>query len=235
MPAVDLRDVLRDIAGDVHDVELMSRLRPRRRIAHRTLLFAACAAAVAGAAGAAALAMHTREARTADSLTSTQPPRPAGTTRATPNWLPDGVSLHSFTELASPTSSAGSEKPSYRAVYSIAGRANADTLPTGGVQASNATDLSQHPATVIESMFNPNLRVLPSLNLDTRFFASREVIVGAFTATVTTPRNGYGAHRVDWIDPEGYHTLVCDRLRTDDGTSGVDDDALLRMARNLYS
>ena len=238
MSALDLRAALHELAADVHPVDLVPAVaRSAQRRARRRRVGAAALAVALVGAGSGAVQLN-RGQHGADSVLGTGAANSSGTRSVVPPWLPAGVSLLNVINVddsAATSAASVRAQPSRLATYRIDGAANRDTLPPGGLSAHSARDLSVHPATVIQSLFNPALTELPPSSADPAYFNVELVQIGQFTATLSTPKNGLGMHRLDWVDPQGYHTLSCDRIKTPAGTSGVGAGDLVRMARSLYS
>jgi len=150
-----------------------------------------------------------------------------------PTWLPPGVALAGQDDLQPPSQQTNQDwKPIPHSWYRIDGPANANTIPPGGPTAENATTV--HPDTTIDITFNPNVVSLPPVPTQPRYYLSRTITIAGNSALVSIPKNGYGAFRIDWVDPAGYHVIMCDRLKTPDGRSGVPMNDLIHMARSLY-
>lgn len=151
---------------------------------------------------------------------------PVATTSVRPVYLPAGATL-----VSTP------DDPRYPSVaeahYALPGPANADTIPAGGLTAETA--LTAHTSTELVLTFVPGLTTPPSLPADPAFFDVRNVTVAGLPALLSTPKNGFGVHRVDWIDAAGYHVVLCERLATPQGTSGLPASELLRVAASLYT
>lgn len=141
------------------------------------------------------------------------------------SWVPDGSRLG-----ASHVPDDGSGSASYS--YILSGGANSDTMDEAAL-AANPRSLAVHPATEITVHFAPAITEQPELMADEKFFEISTVDVNGSTATVSTPRNGLGAHRIEWVDDRGYHVVLCDRIRTDHGVSGVDTETLLKVSRSV--
>ena len=84
-------------------------------------------------------------------------------------------------------------------------------------------------------MFNPGIRILPDLNVDPEFFHSRPVFVAGLPGFLSTPKDGLGAQRLDWVDAAGYHGVHCDRLQHVEGIAGCEPEELVRVASSLYA
>jgi hypothetical protein len=147
------------------------------------------------------------------------------TTSVTPAYLPAGATL---------VSSMGDDAASLREnQYQLAGAANANTVPPNGPD--DTTALTTHPASVLSVTFVRGVAVVPTTPVDPDYFTIREVTVGGLPAVLSWPKSGFGAQRVDWLDSAGYHVVLCDRLNTADGISGVTPTDLLRVADSLYT
>lgn len=203
---------------------------PPRRHARRARGAAALAAAgLLGLGVGTAWATHSDDhAKQPDVIdTSRTPLAPAQPGEGAPAWLPPGAEL-THTEIRDD----GSGSAHYS--YSLPGPANRDAMDFKK-QAADPRDPAVHPATSIEVTYAPAVRVLKD-----RFLPSasgwgerREVDVNGARGVVLAARNGLGVHRVDWVDDDGYHVVMCDRIRTETGRSGVGVPTLLRIARSV--
>jgi hypothetical protein len=180
------------------------------------LAVVAIAVATASIAGPPAAPIAVRRASESDELS---------TTSVTPAYLPPGT-----------TAAPSVSEPGFRSVgenhYLLAGPANANTIPAGGVDDSNAT--TAHPATELVVTFVPNVGDLPALPVDPEYFTISHVTVAGLPAVQSTPKDGFGVHRIDWVDAAGYHVVLCERFRTPEGTSGLPVDELVHIASSLY-
>ena len=139
------------------------------------------------------------------------------TQSVTPSWLPAGVTLWIHRDVqphVPPGATPSAVQPVSVNVYRLPGAINADTT--------------------IAIEFNPNATTLPSVGADPRFFDSRRVDVAGNSALITTPKSGRGPYRLDWMDADGYHSVLTERLQTRSGVSGYDIDVLIRIIRSLY-
>lgn len=147
----------------------------------------------------------------------------ASTTSTTPRYLPDGAQLVASTQSPPGTGSSS---------FSLPGKVNARTIPATGLTEQNVDTV--HPATFINVSFT-SLVPEPDLSyLDNPYSTVEKITVGGWPAQITTPKNGYGTIRIDWTDGAGYHVVGVDRLKTIEGTSGVDAPTLIRIANSLY-
>lgn len=151
---------------------------------------------------------------------------PAYTQSVTPRYLPAGATL-----VESPHDGTFPDVAVRQ--YALPGAANADTIPPTGIDEQNA--LTVHTATVLEVSFVPGVASVPPIGVDPTYFDIRDVTVAGLPALLSTPKNGFGAYRVDWMDAAGYHVVLCERQDTVDGTSGIPADELLRVADSLYA
>jgi hypothetical protein len=178
-----------------------------------------------------ALALRADRPRSVDRLVPATMPHlpttPVGTRSVTPAYLPPGATL------------AGSADPlpefpeAIENLYQLPGAANANTIPPGGIDETNM--YTAHPATRISVFFTPYTKVLPMpLMTDPEYEDNRPVLVAGLPAVLATPKRGFGGGRLDWVDAEGYHVVMCAQLDTVEGVSGVEADELLRIAESLY-
>ncbi len=151
---------------------------------------------------------------------------PVGTTSVSPAYLPPGARLVAADPAPSVRFPEAREHQ-----YQLAGAANADTIPSGGLTEDNREVV--HPATLLSVSFTPYVRTLPAIG-DPAFVDVTTVIVGGWPAVLSTPKDGLGVQRVDWVDAEGYHVVMCDRLDHVEGIAGVEPEELVRVARSLY-
>jgi hypothetical protein len=108
-------------------------------------------------------------------------------------------------------------------------------MPAGGVTSSEATTGEYHPGTLLEVSFSPGVSSMPPLPVDPQYFVTQQMTIGGFAAQLSYSPNGYGPVRIDWLDPQGYHTVICSRLRTASGTAGLSNTDLIRVADSLYT
>jgi hypothetical protein len=148
-----------------------------------------------------------------------------GTTSVSPTYLPPGATL--FEQVGDERFPNVDENQ-----YQLAGAANSDTLPPGGVDETTAP--TAHPATLLTVTFVPGMRSVPDLPADPAYFDIRATTVAGIPGLLTTPKSDFGVYRVDWIDSQGYHIVMCERRQTTDGTSGLPADELVRVASSLY-
>lgn len=143
----------------------------------------------------------------------------------TPSYLPPGTVLAN--------TSRGDDPEYVEKEYQLPGPANADTIPPGGIDDSNL--YAVHPASVITVTYAPEVKAVPTeIVTGSEFSDVTPAVVGGHPAFVTTAKNGLGVVRIDWVDDAGYHIVMCDRLKTVDGISGVPADELLKVASSLY-
>jgi hypothetical protein len=140
-----------------------------------------------------------------------------------PDYLPSGAEL-SHTHRRDD----GSGSAVYS--YSLAGPANQSTITP---EAMARDPKSVHPASELTVYYASGIRELPELPVDAEYFESTKVSVNGADAVVSTPRNGFGAHRIDWVDRSGYHTVLSDRLITDHGKSGIGIAELTKVAESI--
>jgi hypothetical protein len=240
MPDLDLRDALHDLADEAVSVDLLPRVRRRMRMRHRYRIAAAGAATVLVIAGTviaveASSTGHDRPASPVSTATPTPRPSTQHASRSVfPTWLPQGVTLdgHRNERPQFGRRPVPGTKPIAESWYRIAGPANANTILAGGSTPENATVV--HPDTTVDITFNPNVRVMPRVPTFPKYDSRRWISIDGNPALVSVPKNGFGAFRIDWVDAYGYHVVMCDRLSTPEGRSGVAMSALIRMARSLY-
>jgi hypothetical protein len=143
----------------------------------------------------------------------------------TPSYLPPGSTLAN--------TSRGDDPPFVEKEYQLPGAANADTVPPGGIDDTNL--YAVHPATVITVTYAPEVNAVPAeIVAGSEFSHVTPAVVGGHPGFVTTAKNGLGVVRIDWVDDAGYHIVMCERLKTVDGVSGVTADELLKVASSLY-
>ena len=164
-------------------------------------------------------------ASTSTALPAAVSTSPAGTSSTSPKWLPEGAAL------IPPT--VGTEGADTGSTYSLAGKQNANTIPSSGLTDQNVATV--HPATAFGVYFKAGTTSLPESMTDASLWDISKVDVGGWDATLATPKNGYGAYRIDWIDSSGYHVVIEERLKTVEGTSGIPASDLLKVAQSLYS
>lgn len=150
-----------------------------------------------------------------------------GTTSHLPTYLPPGVRLGS--ERIPPTRSGRA----IQAFYSLPGRANADTIPASGLTKANATVVHVATEVVFLAVSSEADGQLPPSLADSQVFDVSTVTINGGPGRLQVPKNGYGAYRVEWQADGLRFTLLEDRLKTQDGTSGLDTTELLRMARSV--
>lgn len=116
--------------------------------------------------------------------------------------------------------------------YRLLGEANRDTYPSSG--AATKFDGSQHPASILSLGIVDD----PSGSLDSaadpEFFDVHDVrLSNGATARQTTPLNGYGPYRLDWVLGDKMFTLLGTRGSTDQGDSGLPISQLLKIANSI--
>lgn len=140
-----------------------------------------------------------------------------------PSYVPSGAKL---AREQRPNDGSGGA----RYAYSLAGDANQSTITDEAIAAGELV----HPETEILVSFNPSMTEFPEfIREEDEFFDVREVTIGDAKGLLTTPKNGLGAHRVDWISADGYHVVLEDRMRTKWGVSGVEVDELMKIAESV--
>jgi hypothetical protein len=185
---------------------------------------------VAGVLVAGVVAMIAAAQQPADrTLPHAKPAADAGplsTTSVSPAYLPPGA------RLADDTLALARFPDVRQHEYVLGGPADANTIPSTGLTDDNARTV--HGETRLTVMFNPNVTEVPDFIGDPAFFDTTPVLVGGLPAVLTTPKDGYGAQRVDWVDAQGYHIVLCERLLHVEGEAGVRPDELVRVASSLY-
>jgi hypothetical protein len=158
---------------------------------------------------------------------------PTSTTSVTPAYLPAGVSLMS--NRGSDSAAASTSAATY-SQYAIAGSANADTVSGVTLNKENDTDLSLHPSTEIDISFLPGATTEPPPLVPPQGsgYSLTNISIAGNPATLLSAGTGPGTERIDWLDSSGYHVILCDRLVTDQGLSGVPASELVKMADSLY-
>jgi hypothetical protein len=201
-------------------------------------LTSTAAVVVALTAGGLALAhsqAHSRvetgkhNARTASLAISSDATTAGASNSVTPADLPPG--LTQMTAQPDPHSPATNAK---FAAYKIAGGTNSDSEPVGGVTMANATELALHPDTEVDITFVPGVTTMPPTPQAPPGFSVTPVTIAGNAGTLLAPQSGPGVERLDWVDADGYHNVMCDRLKTDNGLSGVSTSDLLQTANSLY-
>lgn len=152
---------------------------------------------------------------------------PLSTTSVSPAYLPPGA------RLADDTLALARFPAIRQHEYVLGGPGDANTIPSTGLTEENARTV--HGETRLTVMFNPDVTEVPGFIGDPAFFDTTPVLVGGLPAVLTTPKGGYGAQRVDWVDAQGYHIVMCDRLLHVEGEAGVRPDELVRVASSLYT
>lgn len=233
----DRRDAL------LERVERRGRQLRRRRRVSRLALGAAMVVVVGGATTGIVLAPggnSITRVHTQDSTPSSTASSAAGTTSVTPSWLPTGTVLVRHGSVPAPPGLTLVTPPPTSAEYQLPGQANANTFPGGNPD--NAPHSLQaiesglyHPATLLEVSFTSGVTSMPPVPVDPRSFVTQQVRIGGFAAELSYQSNGYGAVRIDWLDPQGYHSVICDRGRTASGTSGLSNADMIRVADSLYT
>lgn len=114
--------------------------------------------------------------------------------------------------------------------YALSGRANANTVTAQGLALNPK---AVHPATVMTVYYIPGLQN-PDIPVDPTYFDVAAVDINGARGTLSTPKSGLGAYRVDWVDAAGdYHVVLSERLKTPEGTSGLAAADLLAVARSV--
>lgn len=241
MPELDLREVLSDLADEVTTVDLIDRMSASSRANHRrgmTIAAVATAAAVVAVVlGVGVLADQTSPARPYP-RTSPSPITPAGplaTTSVSPSYLPAGVTFGGRQPRKFPTPSGFRRSAASGAWYRLPGAANRSTEPPD-LEGS----LTAHPSTSLQVSFVPDVMNLPPNigvpnPLSTKLFSARFASVAGNRAVITVDRKVATNVRIDWIDADGYHAVMCDGLTTAQGLSGLPVPTMLRIARSLYT
>jgi hypothetical protein len=160
------------------------------------------------------------------SATSTPTPTPSVTQPTTLNAV-DATYLPSGAQLVN----SGNMHGQVYAAYSLPGKANADTIPQGGLTPESAT--SFHVATGVTLTAGPGYGAIPSDVVDGYGpdFTQTWTTVRGEKALVTQQANGYGTLRIDWVGNDGvYYTVLTQRLDTNDGLSGIDEAVLQQIA-----
>lgn len=200
-----------------------------------TTVTAATTALVLGAVTAAAVVASQQDAGPAvrvaprgAALRQATPANERRSTRSTkPTYLPPGAQSVSTQSFDLPTGLTETVQE-----FSLPGNANSDTVPVGGLTASNAK--TTHPATHIVVSFIEGLTTPQETPADPTYFNQMAVNIGGNDGVVTWRKDGLSTVRVDWVDSDGWHSVLCDRLTTPDGVSGVDRQTIMRIAASLY-
>jgi hypothetical protein len=154
------------------------------------------------------------------------------TTNTVPAYLPQDASIDSTSHVPAQIVGSASEPARTDTYLSLSGPANKDTVQTSqSLDRSGAT----HTGTDITIGYVADQTVLPpGPPADDAYFGSSSLDIGGNVARYTYPKNGYGPFKYEWIDQDGYHEVLCDRLTTSDGPSGVTTADLLKIADSLY-
>ena len=130
-----------------------------------------------------------------------------------------------------------SAKPPYEsrgllyALYSLPGRANANTIPPGGATAENATVI--HPATNMQITAQIGVSQLPDLPVvPGSTMRQKKVTVNGNAAVLDYPAVTYGILQLNWIEQNTRFTIRVFRGDTPDGISGIDEMQLLAVANS---
>jgi len=118
----------------------------------------------------------------------------------------------------------------YEVVYALTGTANANTIPASGLTAANY--LTVHPATEVTYTVVPGDELPPLLG-DPALGRVIDTTVNRAPARLQLTANGFGTQRLEWLADGMVYTLLCDRLTTSDGVSGLTPDQLLAVARDV--
>jgi hypothetical protein len=244
MPETELRQVLIEIADQAEIVGLFDRVEARVHRRRRRQVLAAVAATAMVLIVTTTLALVFTHSASTGPITHPSPkphtPTRQATRSVTATYLPPGVRLVHAGPLHSPGHFVG-KRPS-EGSYAISGRRNANTLPHGATPAT-VGDLQRHPSTGISIGFSPrssigdrrSLRqIVPTLASHQSGYRVRWVSIAGNRAVISIDTREHGAFRIDWLDPDGYHSIIEDRLITPEGLSGVSGNQLLKMARSLY-
>jgi hypothetical protein len=208
----------------------------RAGVSSKTGVVALSVAAVIGASVVAAADWSkgaSRSRNTTSSLRVAAPTGPRATTATVPSYLPPGATIAASRSFQAQTT-ASATLPAHSATgISLAGAANQNTItPSSGADPTGGT----HPATVIDIGFVAGQRSLPpGPPAGDPDLVTATAVIGGNDARLLYTRSGIGLIKFQWIDADGYHEVMCDRLRTPDGLSGVDKAELLNIAQSLYS
>jgi len=157
------------------------------------------------------------------------------TSSATPSLsaLPPGASITSATKTAAFIDPTGlTHNAQDLTEISLAGQANQSAPATAAVPLSSTGAI--HPATVITSNYLPGQDQLPPADADANLFNIEAVNVAGNPGRLTTSADGVGVVKVEWLDADGYHEILEDRLATSDGLSGVPSSTIVQLAQSLY-
>lgn len=120
---------------------------------------------------------------------------------------------------------------SYTVKYGLSGAANANTL---------AHAASRHPAGWLNLTVSPPVgavtwNALPPSGVggDTGFTVRTTVLANGQRARVTTPKNGYGTIKLEWLSGGAYFQLLSGRYATPDGPSGLGLSAMETVAASV--
>lgn len=249
MSEMQLHDLLCEVAERATPVDLRPRVARGLRRRHRRQ----AAAAIAGVAVIVAGGTYGALTLIGGGVASPNPPlvpsssptpRQHSTSSVTPRYLPPGSTLIASGPMRLPARSrpVASDHP-LLSRYRLAGRRNSDTEPAGRLTLGEATDLRYHPATELHIDFVPMQALGGNVSVTRRSLrrdllppglATRSVTIAGNPGLVAYDRDEHAAFRVDWLDAAGYHTIMCDRIITPEGLSGLSLSTMLRVARSLY-
>lgn len=107
--------------------------------------------------------------------------------------------------------------------YTLAGAVNANTLPAGAT--------AGHPGSTIElTEFPTAINTRPPQDT---YNLRKTVNVPGLHALLTYPSTGFGVYRLDWNTGGRSYILSVSRLKTSDGTSGIPEAGLVKMAASI--
>jgi hypothetical protein len=220
-------------------------IRVMTRLRSRTEEWLVAAAVVAGTAVGLALAFVSHG--TAPPIEKATP----GTTSVTPKWLPAGTTLALTgtaqqaatvfypwdpfapqpAALEAQAAAVAKEAPpkgiGAGSVYSLAGKASGNPIPY------YPYSLSQELlVTFLPGQYSPLTASSGQGSL------VNKVTVGGFAGILTYPdpslRPNGGSAQLEWVDPQGLHSISTERGYTSGGRSGLSNANLLKVANSLY-
>lgn len=238
----ELRENLRRLANRaVPAADTLATVRRGARRARRRLRIGSALAAVAVVAVVVPTTLtldpsagHDATVRPATSASPSATTSPQSTASTQPRYLPSGATLVRNGPIPLPSNAVteGQGGPT-ESMYQLAGGANANTIPPGGVTAAN--NATVHPATDLSISFVPGVRTLPPIPSAPPAEQSSKVTIAGWPALLSTPSNGLGTYRIDWVDDDGYHVVTCQRITSPDGLSGLSQGELLKIAASMYA
>ena len=119
------------------------------------------------------------------------------------------------------------------ALYSLPGRANANTIPPGGATAENSAAI--HPETNLSFQAQLGVSALPETEVPPalkNIVGLKKVVVRGHEGYLSYPTRTFGMLKLDWIQDNVHFTVRVLRLNTPDGVSGIDEKQLVAVANS---